>query len=87
MTWNGLTGNCFHKPTNLTPLSANPIKWLNTLKKICRLTADELFECVWPFCKVAAEEVRILSKNNEEKKLGNMEIYYTTFLFFFCVFF
>ena len=34
------------------PLSANPIKWSNTLKQLGK--ADELFECVGPFCKVGA---------------------------------
>ena len=34
------------------PLSANPTKWSNTLKSAA--LADELFECVWPFCGVGA---------------------------------
>ena len=34
------------------PLSANPTKWSNTLKSSA--LADELFECVWPFCGVGA---------------------------------
>ena len=37
-------------------LSANPTKWPNT-QTIRRLTADELFECVWPFCGVGAWRV------------------------------
>ena len=30
--------------------NANPTKLSNTLKQI----ADELFECVWPFCEIGA---------------------------------
>ena len=32
---------------NINPLSANPIKWSNTLN--LSAFADELFECVWVF--------------------------------------
>ena len=32
----------------INPLSANPTTWSNTLKQI----ADELFECLWPFCEI-----------------------------------
>ena len=31
----------------LNPLSANPKKWSNKLNN-SSVTADELFECVWP---------------------------------------
>ena len=34
----------------LNPLRANHTKWSNTLKHA--QIADELFECVWPFCGV-----------------------------------
>ena len=34
--------------TTHNPLSANPTKKSNTLKQF----ADELFECVWPFCGI-----------------------------------
>ena len=37
---------------NLNPLIANPAKWSNILKAIREQFADELFECVWPFCGV-----------------------------------
>ena len=33
---------------NSNPLSAISTEWSNTLKQF----ADELFECVWPFCGV-----------------------------------
>ena len=39
----------------LNPLNANFTKWSNTLKQI----ADEFFECVWPFCGIGAERVKI----------------------------
>ena len=38
---------------DLNPLSANPTKWSNTLNNSSAV-ADELFECVWPFCGVDA---------------------------------
>ena len=38
----------------LNPLSANPTNWSNTFKKIRRQIADELFECVSPFCEIGA---------------------------------
>ena len=34
----------------INPLSANPTKWSNTYRQFA--FADELFECVWPFCGV-----------------------------------
>ena len=37
---------------SLNPLSANPTKLSNTLKQFVAKVADELFECVWPFCGV-----------------------------------
>ena len=37
----------------LSPLSGNPTKWSNT-QTIRRQTADELFECDWPFCGIGA---------------------------------
>ena len=37
---------------SLNPLSANPTKLSNTLKQFVGKVADELFECVWPFCGV-----------------------------------
>ena len=37
----------------INPLSANPTKWPNT-QTIRRQIADELFECVWPFCGIGA---------------------------------
>ena len=33
---------------NFNPLSAISTEWSNTLKQF----ADELFECIWPFCGV-----------------------------------
>ena len=36
---------------SFNPLNANPTKWSNT-QTIRQLIADELFECVWPFCGV-----------------------------------
>ena len=38
----------------LNPLSTKLTKWSNTLKTIGRQFADELFECVWPFCGIDA---------------------------------
>ena len=38
---------------NLNPLSINPTKWSNTLNN-SSAAADELFECVWTFCRVGA---------------------------------
>ena len=38
------------KYTSDDPLSTNLIKWSNT-QTIRRQFADELFECVWPFCR------------------------------------
>ena len=35
------------------PWSSNLTKWSNTLKNLSAI-ADELFECVWPFCGVGA---------------------------------
>ena len=40
-----------HVNGKFNPLSANPTKWSNT-QTICLQIADELFECVWPFCGV-----------------------------------
>ena len=37
------------------PLSANPTNWLNTLNNLSA-TADELFECVSPFCGASADK-------------------------------
>ena len=43
------------KQKQVEPLSTNPTKWSNTLKQTIRWQiADELFECVWPFCGVGA---------------------------------
>ena len=39
-----LTGN--NSKTTINPLSTNPTKWSNPLKKICGQFADELFKCV-----------------------------------------
>ena len=39
---------------NLNPWSVNRTKWLNTLKQFASAVADELFECVWPFCGVGS---------------------------------
>ena len=41
----------------VNPLSANPLKWSVT-QIICRRFADELFECVWPFCGIDAYRVK-----------------------------
>ena len=43
---------------DINPLSVNPTKWSNTLKR---------FECAWPFCKVVAKRV----KENLDKR-GNL---------------
>ena len=45
--------NCHHQivHTSFNPLSANLTKWTNTLKQFVG-NADELFECVWPFCEI-----------------------------------
>ena len=37
----------------INSLSTNPTKWSETLKPFVTV-ADELFECVWPFCGVGA---------------------------------
>ena len=37
---------------SLNPFSANPIKWSNLTS--LSAVADELFECVWPFCGVGS---------------------------------
>ena len=37
----------------VSPLSANPTEWLNLLKQFVGF-ADELFECVRPFCGIGA---------------------------------
>ena len=37
----------------INPLNANTTNWPNT-QTIRRQFADELFECVWPFCDVDA---------------------------------
>ena len=39
------------KKKHLNPLNANPTKWSNTLKQF----ADELFECVSPFCDISSQ--------------------------------
>ena len=39
----------------VNPLSTNPTKWASTLKQFVGLFADELFECLWPFCEVDAK--------------------------------
>ena len=43
----------------LNPLSANPTKCSNTLKRICPQFADELFACVWPFSGFGSSRVKI----------------------------
>ena len=43
------------------PLSANFTKWANTL------FADELFECVWPFCGIGAKKINILGVDKTDK--------------------
>ena len=40
--------------SSINPLSANPTNWSNTLKQFVKQNADELFDCVWPFCEVGA---------------------------------
>ena len=44
---------------------------------ICRLsaTADELFECVWPFCKVGLKGLR---KDTLTPKVRSRILHYTT---------
>ena len=44
-------GYCWHDHVN--PLSANPTKCQTHLNN-SSATADELFECVWPYCGVDA---------------------------------
>ena len=40
-------------------LNTNPTKWPHThTQTIRRKIADELFECVWPFCKIGALRVK-----------------------------
>ena len=36
------------------PLSTNITKWLKHTQTMRRQIADELFECVWPFCGIGA---------------------------------
>ena len=36
------------------PFKCQPHKMVKHTQTICRLLADELFECVWPFCGVGA---------------------------------
>ena len=43
--------------SSVNRLSANFTKWSNT-QTIRRLFADELFECVWPFCGICAYRVK-----------------------------
>ena len=50
----GLKVEVIYKLSRINPLSANPTKWANT-QTICRqFAADELFECVLPFCDIGA---------------------------------
>ena len=32
---------------------------------ICRQFADELFECVWPFCGIGAERIKDVEESNQ----------------------
>ena len=45
----------------LNPLSANPKqnKMVKHTQTIRRQFADELFECVWPFCDIGAQRLSI----------------------------
>ena len=47
----------------LNPLSANPTKWSN--KHNSSAVADELFECVWPFCGVALKRLMVNLQQTE----------------------
>ena len=40
--------------TWLNPLSANPANWSHTHSSNLSAVANELFECVWPFCRDGA---------------------------------
>ena len=69
-----------HSPSSLWPLPANPTsnnfektypfkrqfhKTVKRTQTIRRQIADELFECVWPFCEIVAESVKVYTKNPE----------------------
>ena len=56
LTKNSATTQAQIVPT-LNPLSASFTKWSNTLRQFVGklpTIADELFECVWPFCGIGA---------------------------------
>ena len=44
--------------SSFNPLNTNPTKF-QTHSKNLSSTADELFECVWPFCGVGAQRVHL----------------------------
>ena len=43
------------------PFKHQPQKMAKHTQTICRQKADELFECVWPFCGVGAWRVKVLN--------------------------
>ena len=43
---------------------------------IRRQIADELFECVWPFCEIGAKRVNGQGCYKDEKKLCTIPYYY-----------
>ena len=47
----------------LNPLSASFTKWSNKLNQFAGEIADELFECVWPFCRLALKGLRHYKPN------------------------
>ena len=58
--------------SHCNPLSANPTKWSNKLKQsVGKLPtnqiADELFECVWPFCEIGAKRAKRQIQNPDKR--------------------
>ena len=40
---------------DLNPLSTKSHKMVKYTQTICQQIADELFECVWPFCEIGTK--------------------------------
>ena len=62
-TMNGLIIESCVNTWSFNPLSANPTKG-QTHSNNLSTTADELFECVWPFCAVSAWRVKIFRNHS-----------------------
>ena len=51
----------------LNPLSAKPDKMVKQTQTIRRLTANELFQCVWPFCGIGGLGLKGLTFKRSKK--------------------